>query len=217
MIEEPVYPDEFEAFLDTTEGELEIAGYLKARPWVLYWSLCRAGGHARYVLNEFKLGNQFTVDTLILNSYSGVWEAIFVELESVTDPVFTKRRTPTQCLAQAIKQCDDWAEFAEQNRDLLRRDFVRCAKRFDKLGYTSQREPSNYTGDLLADPSSFLQFRYVIVIGRSTRMSPETRALMGRVGARHSVDVVSYDRLLRLAQARYGDDKSLWNEYPRVE
>jgi hypothetical protein len=63
---------DFEALLDNSTGEREVAFYLKRHPRITYWTFCRASGHTRYVLNEFALGNEFAVDCVIVNSYSGV-------------------------------------------------------------------------------------------------------------------------------------------------
>jgi hypothetical protein len=90
----------------------------------------------------------------------------------------------------------------------VRRDLVRLVKRSDRLGYSLRKDPSNYSGDRLADPESYLRFEFKVVIGRSSRMSAKERALMGRIHGRHSVEVVSYDRLLQLARARYSESSN---------
>jgi hypothetical protein len=213
---EQVDVDEFRNILDTLSGEREVVAYLRDAPWIPYWTLCAASGHTRYAIFEFPLGSVYQCDLLILNSYSGVWEGYFVEFEPVGDTVFTKRGTPSQCLATAQRQIDDWRQYLSAHPTSLRSDVVRFAKRFDRLGYSSRSEnPSNYSGDLLADPSSFFRTRFIIVIGRSSRMSKETRGLLGRYHSGHDVELITYDRLLALAERRYGakpptDIKDLW-------
>lgn len=158
----------------------------------------------RYVLPEFPLGSQFCADIVILNAYSGVWQAFFIELEPVDDPVFTKAGIPSNRLATAIRQVDDWRAYIQQNHDTVRRDLVRWAMERDTLRYSSKPEPFNYSGDYLADPRTRISIRYKVVIGRSSGLGREVRERMGRYTDQHDIELVSYDRLLRLAERRYG-------------
>lgn len=197
---------EFRAALDDP-GERAAAAYLRKNPRVLYWTFCSASGHDRFVFFEFPLGSQYVADAVILNSYSGAWEAFFIEFEPAGDATFTKAGTPTKRLAGAFRQVDDWRMYIEQNADSVRRDFVRWAGKYDRLGYSDGRSPSNYSGDRLADPRSVILYKYAVIIGRSSRTPQETRSLAGRHAKHHFVDVVSYDRFLRLAERRYGAEQ----------
>lgn len=203
MTEEEVNPLEFERILNSSVNERSAAAYLKLAPWIPYWTLCALGGHCRYALPEFPLGAEWKVDLLILNSYSGAWEAHFIEFEPVGDKILTRKRTPTKTFAIAIRQIDDWRRYFERNRNVVRADMVRLATKNDKLGYDTDVEPCNYSGDRLLDPSTVILDHYHIVIGRSTVLSPETRQLMGRYLPDHGVQVVSYDRFLQLTKRRY--------------
>lgn len=194
---------EFRAVLENP-GERMASAYLRANPRVLYWTLCSTGGHDRYLFSEFAIGSQYVADVVILNSYSGAWEAYFIELEPAGDAVFTKAGTPTRRLAGALQQIDDWREYVDQNGDQLRRDFVRWAKSHDRLGYSSGANPSNYSGDRLADPKTVILFKYAVVIGRSSSMTVHARSLSGRHAKHHFVEILSYDRFLHLAERRYG-------------
>ncbi len=201
---EPVDVAKFRNILDKSRGEREVVAFLRDAPWVPYWTLCSASGHSRYAIFEFPLGSAYQCDLLILNSYSGVWKGYFVEFEPVDDPVFTRKGTPSQCLSVAQRQIDDWRQYVTENLGVLRADMVRCAKRFDRLGYSDRREnPSNYSGDLLGDPTSFFDATFIIVIGRSSRMTKETRALLGRYRSGRHTEIATYDRLLSLAERRY--------------
>jgi hypothetical protein len=207
-VTENVNPDEFQSILEQNRDEHKVAKYLRKHPWLLYWNFCRSSGHDRYAFAEFPLGSQFKVDSLLLNSYSGVWRAHLVELEPVADLLFTKSRTPSQRLARAVRQIDDWREYIDQNREQIRRDLVRWAKRHDRLGYSTGEEPCNYSGDFLSDPETHIHFTFYVVIGRSSRLSKERRNLAGRFVSGHDVELVTYDRLLALAKRRYGSSTS---------
>ena len=203
MRKESVDPVALRRLLDTRPTERQIQLYCRRNPWPLYWTLCAAGGHSRYMLPGFPLGARHKTDFAIVNSHSGAFEVYFVELEPASDPAFTRAGTPSKRLAGAIKQVDDWrAYFALYQHD-IRATLVNWARRKDVLGYSSAYAPFNYAGQRLVDPDASLLDRYVIVIGRSSAQSTETRHLAGRFGRGHSVEVVSYDRILRLAERRY--------------
>lgn len=203
MIAEKITPEDLEKILDSEVGERPVAAYLKINPWIPYWTICSAAGHCRYALPEFPLGSRWKVDLLLLNSYSGTWEAHFIEFEPAGDPVFTKKRTPTKAFAAALRQIDDWKSYWEENRGQVRADMVSWAKTKDKLLYSTRAEPSNNSGDYLANPETVIFEKYYIVIGRSSKMNVETRQLAGKYQRDHGVQVFSYDRFLELAKRRY--------------
>ncbi len=201
---ETVDPAEFRRLLDESPGEREVAAYLRDHPWIVFWTLCATGGHVKYVLSEFRLGTQYVADLVVLHAFSSTWKTFLVELEPADDPVFNKDGTPGRRLTIATRQVDDWRGLIEQNQDSVRRDLVRCAKQRDLLGCSPRSEPCNYTGNYLADPRTHIYFQYKIVIGRSSKLAPDICALMGRYRPNHNVELVSYDRLLGLAERRYG-------------
>jgi hypothetical protein len=202
--EENVDPRQLEHILTTDSGERRVARYLKANPWIVYWTFCPASGHDRYVFSEFPLGSQHKVDMLILNSYSLTWEAYLLELEPIGDTVFTKKRTPSRRFAAAIRQIDDWRRYVQDSLPTVREDLVRWAKSYDLLGYSeSNWQPSNDSGQYLADPATYINFYYVIVVGRSSLLKKDWLNLMGRYYPDHDIRIVTYDRFLRLARERY--------------
>lgn len=46
-------------------GERIATKFLKAHPELVVWSFCRIGGHSKYVLNEFPIGNRFRADFVV--------------------------------------------------------------------------------------------------------------------------------------------------------
>lgn len=200
---EYIKPEEFASFLDTEKGERGISEFLAQRPQILYWTFCRASGHCRFVFREFPLGSQYKVDYVILNSYSGAWEVMFIELEPVNDPVFTKAGTPTKSFSKAIKQVDDWAEYYDMNKPQVRSDLVNWALEKDILGYEDDGIICNDTGDYLADPSSYLEDSYHIIIGRRDNLDRASHKRKATYTSKHGIEVVSYDRLKDLVDIRY--------------
>ena len=173
-------PAKFRLLLERSSGEREIAAYLKAHPWIVYWTFCPSSGHDRYLLTEFPLGSQFCADMVILNAYSGVWETLFIELEPIYDRTFTKTGTPSKRLALAARLVGDWRAYMEQHLDAVRQDLVIWAKKRDRLHYSSREEPCNYTRDFLADPGTYIHLKYTILIGRSSLLNREDRVRKGR-------------------------------------
>jgi hypothetical protein len=208
MRKERVAVEEFRAVVDTHTGERAIASHLKRHPWMVFWTFCATSGHDRYLLTEFPLGSRYKVDFVALRSYSGAWDGHLIELEPLADKPFTRAGSPSRRLAGALRQIDDWRTHIELDGASLPRDLVRWAKRRDILKYPHMPEPSNYTGDLLADSETVVLWHYHVVIGRSSRLERAERYLAGRYVSHHGVEVVSYDRLLSLAERRYGVKQS---------
>lgn len=201
-----ISPKDFSQFLDETKGEREVSKYLEQHSQILYWTLCRASGHCRFVFREFPLGSDYKVDYVIVNSYSGVWEMMFIELEPVDDPVFTKAGVPTKRLAGAIKQLGDWKEYVDMHKDSVRATLVKWAEHGkDILGYSGVEHISNYSGDYLADPASYLADSYHIVIGRRDNVSRSGHKRKASYTLQHRMEIMSYDRILDLVRDRYKD------------
>lgn len=198
-----VNPDVLRQMLKSGASERELQTYIRRYPWILCWTVCPASGHSRYVLPGFPLGSQYKTDFAILNSYSGAYEVTFVEFEPPVDRVFTRAGTPSRRLAGGLKQIDDWRAFYVSNQFEVRRTLKDWAKRQDVLLY-SQSAPFNYAAQDFMDPSTPLLDHYLIVIGRSSTQVTATRSLVGRFASGHNVQIMSYDRLLRLAERRYG-------------
>lgn len=197
-------PAELQAVLSASKGERKITQYLKNNPALIYWTFCRTGGHVNYVFSDFTVGNQFRADFVVLHTYSSTFEAHFIELEPVRDPVFNKARTPSKRLATATRQIDDWKEYVSKNELPLRQDMVRWCKTRDILNVpTSERNPANYAKELLIDPSTMLYVNYYIIIGMREDLTADKRALKDRYHKHHGVDVGSYDRFLDAACSRY--------------
>jgi hypothetical protein len=154
-------------------------------------------------LSGFPLGSRHKADFAILNSYSGAFEVIFIELEPANDGVFTQAGTPSRRLAGALKQIDDWRQYVGAHQHEVRRTLKDWAVRYDLLGY-SKRAPFNYSAHEFMDPSTPLLAEYQVLIGRSSQQSPESRSLGGRFGAGHDTKILSYDRVLLIAERRYG-------------
>lgn len=191
------------SMLDCATGERQLLRFFAKHPHAIYWTLCRMGGHCRYAFREFPLGSTYKADFVLLNSYSGVWEIKFVELEPASAKVFTKAGVPAKRFAGALKQVDDWFTYFERHKDQVRADLVRWALTKDLLGYDDGETPINDSANLLADPSTYLAVSSHIFIGRRHALSRDQHTEKGRFDSRRNVEVASYDRILDLVRSRY--------------
>ena len=201
--DEYVSPSDFRAILDGATGERAVSEFLGRKPHVLYWSLCRIGGHTRFVFREFPLGSSYVADFAVLNSYSGVWEVKFVELEPVDEPPFTKGGVVAKRLNGALKQVGDWADYFEMHKEQVRADLVRWAADRDLLCYSEGDRPSNFSGNLLADPRTNLHESFHIFIGRREKLTEDEHKRKGQFQRRQHIEVASYDRMLDVVSERY--------------
>lgn len=205
-------PEELAALLDRAENERELLSYFAEHAHALYWTLCRQGGHCRFAFREFPLGSTYRADFLLLNSYSGVWEIKFIELEPANAAVFTKEGVPARRLSGALKQVDDWCEYFERHREQVRADLLRWAKSRDLLGYDDGNRPSNFSGNHLSDPSTYLRASSYVFVGRRASLTSDESTRKARFSSRHNVEVASYDRILDLVRARYKNRESWQGE-----
>lgn len=205
MGNEYVDPASLNSLLDTAVNERQLLSFFAKHPHAIYWTLCNQGGHCRYAFKEFPLGSRHVADFVLLNSYSGVWEVKFVELEPANTKIFTKTGVPAKRLSGAIKQIDDWCEYFDKHKDQVRSDLVRWAKEKDILSYSNGDRPSNYSGNVLSDPATYLRLSAHVFIGRRHDLSPDEHGRKGRFSDRHNVEVATYDRILDLVRERYKD------------
>lgn len=196
--------DTIQELLMTENGERKIKSFLKNNPSLIYWTFCVSGGHKNYIFSEFAVGNQYKSDLVVLHSYSGAFEAHFIELEPIGDKLFNKNRTPSKALRKATLQIDDWRDYIKRNGDSLRKDLVRWAKTKDLLNPQNPNfDPSNYAKEILADPSTSIYYSFHIIIGKRENLIKEKRELKNRYKEFHNIDVGSYDRFLDTATQKY--------------
>lgn len=198
------YVFSLEQILNEQTGERGISAYLKEHSDLLYWMFCTPGGHSRFVFSEFPLGNRYKADFVILNSYSGRWEAKFIELEPVDDRIITKAGKPSGRLATAFSQVESWKSYLDDHRVEIRSDLARWAKSKDMLGYSNGDRPCNRSGQCLSDLSVHLFASFHIIIGRRNELDYDHQLVKSKFIENRIAEVISYDRLLDVARERYG-------------
>ncbi|MCG6170153.1 DUF4263 domain-containing protein [Leptospira sp. FAT2] len=192
-----------------TNGERAITKFLKNNPDLVLWKFCWTGGHTKFVLNEFQLGNQYKVDFVVLLSYSGNWEVNFIELENTEDKLITKQGIPTKRLNTALSQVKEWKQFVENNRSIVLQDLSRACMKSDLIKYHStELEPSNYSGQKLKDPDSFVRFTYNIIIGRRESINAKARQKINQF-SEYDIKIMSFDGFIDIARKTEENIKKL--------
>lgn len=191
--------NEITQIINNSTGEREISTFLARNPNIMRWAVCRTGGHTNYVIKEFPFGSRYKADFVVPMSYSGVWEVNLIELEPHDDKVITQNGLPSSRLNKAISQINDWKEFIERNPLQFRNDLAHWCIKKDLLGFSNDGEiPSNFSGDLLNSPETFIRYNYFIVIGNRGSITTEKRRKMNQLS--RDIEIFTYGRFIDLAR-----------------
>ncbi len=192
---------ELERILDENVDERAAAVFLRKHPIIMWRSFQSVRGHQDFVLAEFPFGSSFRADFVTLTGYSGAWEANYIELEPIQDRLVLANGTYSERIRGAIKQISDWREYQRVHLAAFRSDLSRWASQHDLLKFRSKSKspPSTYSGHRLKDPESYMRETYWIVAGRRSEMSEQTRQTMNRLGRDSSIQFMTYDSSLDVA------------------
>jgi hypothetical protein len=192
--------NKLEKILQSNSGEHSISTFLASYPEIVRWAFCKTGGHQTYVLKEFPFGSRYRADFVVPFSSSGGWDIHMIELKSPDDKVINKDGTPSRRFNKALAEVYDWNAFIEQNPYSVRRDLSDwCIKR-DLLGiYGKYGPPSNYTGNYLHDPTTYIDYHYHIVIGRRDFIDDAKRIKMNQYSRGMHIEIRTYGRFLDCA------------------
>jgi hypothetical protein len=186
--------------LGNTTGERDVAKFLADNPVVMRWAVCKTGGHMTYVLKEFPFGSQYKADFVVPMSYSGMWEVNLIELEPHDDMVITKEGIPSNRLNKAISQIHEWREYVEMNPLQFRNDLANWCKKKDLLGIEDKNtEPSNFTGNLLRSPETYIKYNYFIFIGKRGKINAEQRKRINQYYS-DGIKIHSYGRVVDISK-----------------
>lgn len=179
-------------------GEQAVLDYLKRfqRP---LWVAFAKGRNAIALIPEFRCGNQYRSDFLLVNAMSGAIRATFIELEPPGARLYTRNGTESKELKRALRQVKDWHAWADQHPHELREQIVR---ELESLPSTDPRVPKHrrdFLHEQLQESRVALLDEYVVVIGRRDSLSVEDnrrRSYETRWAGR--VEIATFDRLLEI-------------------
>jgi hypothetical protein len=196
--------------LDQTKGEREIHAFLKKEPLLVWATFMDCSRHSDYVISEFSLGGKHRTDFVIMQSFSGGWNVVFVELEAVDKKPFDRKKinqkqeikVPSDSLGIAIAQIKDWRRFEEGDGATLRSNLADAAQKYDTL-YPERnlaREPWCVKMPL-RDPKTYLCCKYFIVMGKRSHFDENLIHEKSNFPKDYSgIELLTYDRFIEAAE-----------------
>lgn len=188
--------EEFKQLLDCSQtNERDVHAFLKQYQRVII-DVFNISGNYYICVPEFRFGNDFRADFLVLSADSGKWNAAFVELEGPHDAIMLKDETPSSRLRTAQKQISQWEDYFTNHTATVRHDIAKILKGRDDVPAFNKLARQNTSAFIeLANPETWIKRNYHIVIGRrSGRYSDNTNEPCPGFG--YGEQVVTYDRLL---------------------
>lgn len=192
--------------LDSSTGERAIHAFLKKHPLLVRNAFSQAW-NANICVPEFPLGNDWRADFLLLSANSGMWYATLIELESPKSKLYLKDGTPSKILRVAQRQINDWKDWVRINETYLRQRFSIILRGAETPAQCSAGKHKSGETEIL-DPNTVIAFRFHIVIGRRSSLSPDEQKRRARESEFWGgPEVATYDRLVDMAR-RF--DKAEW-------
>ncbi|WP_255298423.1 Shedu anti-phage system protein SduA domain-containing protein [Brevibacillus dissolubilis] len=181
---------------DPQVGERRILNWIRDnKAYFIIASLMKSnynfGHHAAYIMPEFKLGNSYQVDFLLIGKSSGGYEFIFVELESPYGKITTSDGGLGDSFRKGMKQVENWEEWLEAY-------------------YTSFEETLiKYKHPKKSFPHEFLKLdktrlHYTVVAGRRTDFNDKTYRIKRKAMENQKILLLHYDNLYQSAEALIG-------------
>lgn len=148
------------------------------------------GHHGAYLFPEFKLGNTYEVDYLLLGDSSGGYQFLLVELENPYGRITIGDGEFGDVIRKGIKQIVDWKIWMEAN-------YSSFIESFEKE--TTQQLPKEF---YKLDSS---RINYCVVAGRRNNFTEKTYSLKRRLEKEQGINLLHYDNLFDLAERIIGE------------
>ena len=186
-----------EKALEESKNEREIHSFLKNQLQLVRTAFGAFAWNHNSTIPEYKLGNEFRVDFLILTADSGQWHATFVELKSHLEQPFTKKGVPGAGLNVAIAQMQDRKLWVEANNREFRRGLSKVLEDKGTPAQCLSSDLHTKAATEIIDHRTHISFNYIIVAGRRN-MIPDEHQRRRHVSPQ--VEIATYDRLLGVAE-----------------
>lgn len=176
----------FENLLDdTTISELDIKRFIQNdRYYHIPASIFRGynfGHHEAALFKEFQLGTRYKADYLLAGRASGGWQFIFVEFEKPYGRVTIQDGKFGEVIRAGIDQINDWRSFIEADFQTISSEFLKYTNK------TLSNEFYKYDSTRL---------HYVVVAGRRSDFTENTRTLQRRLELEQNIRLLHYDNLI---------------------
>ena len=193
-IREQKLSKELETLLTESSGERGLCKFVKKNPFVLIKSLSYMGNPTR-VISEFRLGNEFVADFVVLAPFSGGVEVMLIEVEPPSSSIFNKDGSLAKRANKAVEQVNSWRQYIDKNRQQFIRDLARYAKERDLIKEHVD-EMTCTAGWPLHHPRMSFYYTYVIIIGRREPLKDQNLERKAAFRKNNNVEIVTCDRLL---------------------
>lgn len=184
----------YDLYYDIETNEQDILRFINHDPqaYHIIGSIFNAGGfrfghHDAYLFPEFRLGNEYRADYLLIGKSSGGYEFIFVELEKPNGRVTLQNGHPGQVIRSGEFQIEDWKSWVDAH-------FNELKTFFDK---------EKQVGKTL--PTEFYQYdrtrvHYVVVGGTREDYTDTTYQTRRRREQEANILILHYDNLFDAAE-----------------
>lgn len=177
---------ELGSLIEGGAGEREVHAFLEAHPLlILHASLdgfFPVASSRSLLFSHVRLAGEYEVDFLYgsMNSMGLFWT--FIELESPSAKMFTRRGDPSAALSHALRQVLDWRSWLQDNPAYAERTLRELAQ--------PTLDDYAWSGCLRRPPQS------LIIMGRRSDLTERTNRLRAQIcTANPLLEILTYDRL----------------------
>ena len=150
------------------------------------------GHHETYIFPEFKLGNTYQVDYLIVGLKSGGYEFLLIEMEHPNKEITTKSGDLGTAFRKGLKQIEDWKLYIESS-------FSSIQETFRKYKHSHRDLPSEF---IMLDTS---RFHYAVVAGLRSNFTDFTYRKKRSYKAQQQIDLLHYENLFDSSEKVIGE------------
>lgn len=186
--------------LDNAEGERHAIEFFKKHAFLVLRAF-EWGHNYECCVPEFRLGDEYRADFLVLSADSGSWHVALIEFESPNSRLYLKDGTPSRSLRLAQRQVSDWKNWCHANDAYIRQRFAAVLRKARAPAMCSCADMHQRGETEIMDYRTYLDFHYHIVIGRRACLSPEEQERRAK-SARDwgAPEICTYDRLVDFAR-----------------
>lgn len=187
--------DQLSEQLQNCENERALAPFLKNNILLLRNTLNVHAWNHIVCRPEFRLGNKYIVDYIVLSADSGCWHVVLVEVQSHRDKIFNKNGFMTKQLNEAQKQIQEWKIWIGQNEYSFRQDLSVLVKGVP--AQCSRVDIHTEAGAEIRDMQTVIEFTYKVLIGRREFLDQQSNQRRNQFV---TFEIVTFDRLLDAAK-----------------
>jgi len=184
--------------LQQEKGEREIHKFLKRHPDLITSFFSHASNYS-LPINEAWIGMKNRIDILLIEAHSMSWVISIVELKSIATNLFNTKGNQSYIFRSAYQQILQRKLWIKDHPTCFRESLADLLEKNDPKVPAMTRSHIYSNGiDEIRDVKTFIEYHYIMVIGRSTLMNEKDREkrLKESIGLASDIEIISYDRLI---------------------